>query len=315
MDAKNIVLITSVGATGAQNVIKALRKQKKYQVFIIGCDGSQYNAGAYLCDKFFTVPFATSGNYIPTLYSICENEKVNLLIPIMENELDKISSQLDLFKKFNPIVSSHETILLCNDKIICNKLIDSIDIKIPQTFNVFNSNDLPLIIKPKNGTGSTNIKVFRETSDISLVDINTDNFIIQKYISGKEYTVDCYSSLDNSFIECVPRERIATKGGLSTQTKTVDKRELIDLCQQILKKIKIKGPSNIQFIEDSTGSIYFIEINPRFGGAYIASIEAGLNAPLFLLNEINGDKIEYHGYKKNLLMMRYWQEVYEHNLV
>jgi carbamoyl-phosphate synthase large subunit len=315
MTQLNTILITSIGATGAQNVIKALRKQSKYTVRIIGCDATENNPGKHFVDEFHLIPSGKDANYTHAVHTICVEEGVNLFIPIMEAELEAVSANMSLLAAFNPVVSSHNTILICNDKTECNARIRSLGIDCPETFPTKKSIRFPSIRKPKKGTGSTAITVLRTADDTAALPEQDTDFFIQRFVSGTEYTVDCYSSSDNSFIACVPRQRLVTKGGLSTQTRTVDDPELIAICKKILQSIRIKGPCNIQFIKDEQGIYQFIELNPRFGGAYIASIEAGLNAPLFLLNEIHSDPIEYHGYKKNLLMMRYWQEVYENDLV
>ncbi len=316
-EIKMNVLITSIGATGSQNVIKALRKQVKYPVNIIGCDASVNNAGKFFVDKFYKLPFANDTTYIPTILDICTKESVNLLIPIMEQELEVVAQNLIVLEKFNPVISELKIIEICNDKSVCNPFIKALGINVPKEYDKLSDvKSFPVIIKPKKGTGSTNIIVVNDATQLASLSVDAPRYIIQDFIKGKEFTVDCYTSLVQDFCECVPRERLITKGGLCTQTKTVNNKELIDCSRKINKALKIKGPSNIQFIiDENTNVIYFIEINPRFGGAYIASIEAGLNAPLFLLNEINKDKIEYSGFRVGLVMYRYWQEAYEYDMV
>ena len=52
------------------------------------------------------------------------------------------------------------------------------------------------------------------------------------------------------------------------------------------------------------------ELDPEAPLSAGEPIRAGLNGPLFLLNELAGDPIRYDGYLENLTMMRYWNEIY-----
>ena len=66
-----------------------------------------------------------------------------------------------------------------------------------------------------------------------------------------------------------------------------------------------------------TQSIYGIEINPRFGGGYPLSYLAGANFPLWIIQEyITGnDSLSFcNDWEKNLMMLRYDDEVLVHNV-
>ncbi|HXC04337.1 MAG TPA: ATP-grasp domain-containing protein [Bacteroidia bacterium] len=308
------ILITSTGATGAQNVIKALRRQQQFPVRIIGADADPMNAGRFLVDAFHVIPSGSDPDYVPALLTLCKTEHIHIFIPIMEKELEKISGSLEAFRPYFPVVSAPDTILNCNDKRKTASILDASITPSPRMFNTGEELRYPVIIKPASGTGSTNITVCRTEAEYKAAGVKPD-YLVQEFIEGKEYTVDAYTSFYSDFSECVPRIRLAVKGGLAVKTCTVEHPRLIETSKKIIQALHIKGPSNLQFIEKSNGELYFIEINPRFGGAYIASIQAGLNAPLFILNDFTHTPIAYTGYSRNLLMMRYWEEVYEQHLV
>ena len=68
------------------------------------------------------------------------------------------------------------------------------------------------------------------------------------------------------------------------------------------------------FLNEETGRIVAIEINPRFGGGYPLSYRAGANYPLWLIKEYyNNETIDYSDdWEENLLMLRYDDEVIVH---
>jgi carbamoyl-phosphate synthase large subunit len=53
-----------------------------------------------------------------------------------------------------------------------------------------------------------------------------------------------------------------------------------------------------------------LEVNPRFGGGVIASIEAGFNFPLMMLEECIGRDPSVVLEGKKIRMIRYFKEVF-----
>jgi carbamoyl-phosphate synthase large subunit len=69
---------------------------------------------------------------------------------------------------------------------------------------------------------------------------------------------------------------------------------------------------NIQCLLTSNGTVYFIEINPRFGGGCPLSIKAGYNFPKWLIQETLGQEIdtELEDDGDGLTMLRYDDAVF-----
>ena len=66
------------------------------------------------------------------------------------------------------------------------------------------------------------------------------------------------------------------------------------------------------FVHKESKNIFGIEINPRFGGGFPLSYEAGANFPKWIIEEyLLSKKINfYDSWEKNLLMLRYNKEIY-----
>lgn len=304
------ILITSIGSTGAQSLVKVFRTYKKRGLKLLGCDADAKTIGRHFVDEFFNVPYADKHNYADELLKICLNQHVDMLIPVMEKELEVVAENRTDFLKYRPVVSDIGVIRTCNDKLLTEAFLRRISIPTPILYQSVSETNFPLIAKPRIGTGSRGINIFMDKSHLNCQEITTDH-IVQEYIVGKEYTVDAYTTLRGEFVGAVPRQRLAIKGGLSVHTITVDYPALIDYTRKIAEALPIIGPANIQFIVSEQADIFCTDINPRFGGGYITSIQAGLNAPFFLIDEAMGDPICYSTYKKGLRMLRYWEEIYE----
>ena len=100
MDTLNI-LITGAGAPGIKGTVYSVKNNfDDRRINIIGTDASDNVIGKYLCDRFYQIPKASHAEYITKLYSICEKESVNVVLPQNTAELIYISKNKNKFEIF-----------------------------------------------------------------------------------------------------------------------------------------------------------------------------------------------------------------------
>lgn len=311
------ILITGVGSTTGISVIKGLRKQNEFDVKIIGTDINQKEmiAGSSFCDSFYKVPKAIDKSYITTLLNICEKEKIQVLIPIIDPELLFISENKDKFKKIGVkvIVSEPETIRICNDKYLTFQFFKNNNIP---TSNTFMANDIknpdslvfPVFVKPLDGISSKDAFMVNSLEELIIAERRIENLVVQEFLEGEEYTTDIIADFEGNIFAVVPRLRIKTKAGISYKGKTCHDDCLIKWGKQIAELLKIIGPANIQCMVSGDRVSYF-EVNPRFSGSLPLTIAAGVNSPLWILKLLNGET-QPDGLLpfKDITMTRYWEE-------
>jgi len=176
-----------------------------------------------------------------------------------------------------------------------------------------NIDEFPLIAKPVTGSASKGIIILNNQQDLNALN-DKENYLIQKFIKGKEYSVDAYISVrDFQIISIVPRERLETQGGESIKSITIKNLELISFSEKTISKSKLLGPITLQILqEEKTGKLFFMEINPRFGGAVLNSIEAGADSTMYLINDYLGEKnIRNDNWIDKLMMIRRFSENYK----
>jgi carbamoyl-phosphate synthase large subunit len=170
--------------------------------------------------------------------------------------------------------------------------------------------EFPAFAKPDFGSGSAGTKILNNVCDLETLQ-NGKLYLIQRYIVGTEFTVDAYVTRTGLICGISPRIRIATSGGESTVTKTIEDSEIVEFSRDVIRKLHLIGPITIQFIrEETTGILYLMEVNPRFAGGVIASIEAGFDFPRMMIQEIMGKEPLKLEFGKKLLMKRYFMEVF-----
>lgn len=173
------------------------------------------------------------------------------------------------------------------------------------------NDDYPIFIKPRQGSASKGTFLIKDQiyKDYIFSKMDDDQYIVQKYIDGIEYTVDAYVSRGGDFIGAVPRIRTSVTSGESTTATIVEDDEILEQTEHILTKFNLIGPLTLQFIR-SGNELYFLELNPRFGGGVIASIEAGFDIPKLMLQDYLWENIKPQKNYKRLIMTRCYREVF-----
>jgi carbamoyl-phosphate synthase large subunit len=137
------------------------------------------------------------------------------------------------------------------------------------------------------------------------------NPIVQEFVEGKEYTIDCICGMDGRPVSVVPRERLEVRAGEVSKSRTCKDAAIIDAAVDVCEKLGAIGPITIQCIKTAQGDIKFIEINPRVGGGVPLTFEAGVDYGTILKKMAMGEKVEpLIGQFKEITMLRYDEAVF-----
>jgi carbamoyl-phosphate synthase large subunit len=312
------VLVTSAGVATAINVITALRGSKKYQIHITAVDMNKYSAGLYLADKHHLVPPIKNPNYIQEILNICIKENIFVVYPLFSKEILLFALNSELFKEhnINIMLPKPEIVKLCDNKLEFYKYLDINGFNCPKIYGkeeIQSGAEFPLFIKPIEGSSTKNAYKIDNKTDLEFYIKKFPNSIIQKYIEGTEYTVDCLA-LNGETITAIPRIRLQVKDGKTMVGKTKRNEQVLNIVRKLIKTLDYKGPSNIQMIVDKNNRIYIIEMNPRMAaGGLPLAIKAGANIPEMIIDYFITQKLEpKYDFSENLVMIRYLTEVFIH---
>jgi len=144
----------------------------------------------------------------------------------------------------------------------------------------------------------------------------SETHVFQKCVHGFEISVDAYFNKFSKMIDAVPRKRVEVQGGEVSRSVTLsrDAYDVVKITKEVGEKIGLVGPVCAQYIIDKwTDKPYIMEINSRFGGGVILSLEAGFDQIQLLKEEYVLSKPclpSEHDWKVNFAMVRYFQEYF-----
>lgn len=267
---KTKILISASNGVVMTSLIKKLRKI----FYIIGIDANKYGNAKKYCNEFYLKPSGNDKVFIKFIKKI--GKKVDYIFLFNDKEISKINRNRKSIKQIEKkiILSDKKTLDICLNKKKLHEFCKSNNINVPNT--KFSRN---MIAKPIFGTGSKDIYKINNVNDYKFF-LKKKNIIIQKFINGIEYTVDCLFDKNGCLVFALSRSRILHRG-VSIVGQIVYEKKIINFVKRISKKLKFKGPINIQIIKDGNNKIWLIEINPRLSGSIEFSIKAGFNPFLF----------------------------------
>lgn len=281
-------------------------------------------------DKSFIVPGIYSDDYISAIEKIIRDERIDAVISLNDLELPILSSNKHRLEKLGcrVIVSDERSINISFDKWETNKFLEQVGLKFPKTYlgledarKAIESGDLgfPLVIKPRWGSASIGIDFPADSRELELgyelqslklkrtilaeassEDIDR-SILIQERLPGTEYGMDVLNDFEGNYVGTFVREKMAMRSGETDKARSVIDDRFEKVGRIIGANLKHIGNLDCDVFEHN-GELYVLELNPRFGGGYPFSHEAGVNTAAIYIEWLKGSNdIEKHiNYKPGL---------------
>ena len=293
------ILFTSVGRR--VELMQAFRKaadELGVQLTIIGADITESAPALFFCDETKIVCRIKEPEYIPQLLNICEKEKVDCLIPTIDTDLLLLAENKEKFETVGTkvLISAVDKVKLCRDKRYTADYFMSVGLKSPVPVDDASKYVLgyPAFIKPKDGSSSIDAYKVSNAEELKEYAKKVNDYIVQPFISGREFTIDIFCDYEGNPVYITPRERLAVRAGEVLKTRIHQDDTMIREMLALIEDYKPCGQITVQLIQDEvTGNNYYIEINPRFGGGAPLSIKAGADSAKAVIRMLNGEKLEY----------------------
>src|SRR5699024_2057688 len=129
--------------------------------------------------------------------------------------------------------------------------------------------------------------------------------LIQEKLPGKEYGMDVLNDFNGNYIGTFVREKISMRSGETDKAISVIDSRFEKLGRKLGEGLKHLGNMDCDVFEKD-GELYVLEMNPRFGGGYPFSHEAGMNTAAVYIEWLKGNTdIQHHNrYKTGLMFFK-----------
>lgn len=278
---KKNILVFPCGSEIALEVYRSVKDSAHFS--LIGAS-SVDDHGKFVYEKYIGgIPFITEPDFLVTMRRIVIENQINAIYPAMDSVIEILKKNED-FIGCKVISSCPQTTTICLSKRRTYEILSKI-VKTPRIYKLGEDiSRYPVFAKPDIGYGSRGAQKINNNEELRLYLKSNSNSLICEYISGKEYTVDCFTDFNGRLIVVKPRERCRVMNGISVNTKPViDDGEFMVFAQKINENIKFDGAWFFQVKRDSGGLLTLLEIASRFGGSSSLFRAKGINFALMSL--------------------------------
>lgn len=309
----NVLILSAGRRVELTNCFKAARDRLGIEGKVVAADCSDLAPALYFADEYVIVPRISAGQgYVDAIIDACKKYAVSLIVPTIDTELLLLAEHKEEIENATGarlLVSDLPVIRICRNKINTQRFFEENDFLVPHLYiekELANGDyQFPLFIKPLDGSSSINAyKVETEEELRTYLDL-IDMPMVQAYMEGEEYTIDCFLDFDGNLITLVPRIRIATRSGEIAKGRIVRDEEIENDVRLLMECLGAIGHITVQCRKTRRG-VEYIEINPRFGGGAPMSIAAGADSCENLYRLLMGEKLTFRDdWRENITFLRF----------
>ena len=286
---------------------------------IIATDMQLTAPAAQVADVKLQVPAVYDPKYIEITLGICKQYKIDALISLNDLELPILAENKAKFEQFGVkvIVSSPEVIDICFDKYKTAQWTESIGLNAPKTYVTLASAKeaiakgeiaFPLFMKPRWGSGSIGLETIDDMEELDIyyhilmkkikksilatASVGDEYIMIQEKLTGQEFGLDVMNDLEGNNVAVSVKKKLAMRAGETDKAITVDLPEVREMGATIGSNLKHIGNLDVDIMQRANGDYCVLELNPRFGGGYPFSYEAGVNLPLAIIKWLKGERVD-----------------------
>lgn len=319
------ILISSAGRRVALlNIFKEEVKNLKLPSKVFTCDADPtWSPAGSLSDQAFKVSRCTDISFFDEIHRLCQEFDIKLIIPTIDTELSVYSHYANKFRDIGVdiMVSNEHCISIFRDKYKTACVLEKAGVSVPKTF-LLNSElkeknlRFPLIAKPINGSLSQGISVVYNIAELDSLanDVKKYNkkYVLQEFISGTEYTINCFINRKGKLLSAIPHKRVKVREGEVCFAITEKHSSLQQAAEKLVVNLPgIYGHICFQAMIDENNRAFIFEINGRFGGGYPLADKAGGKSAKWILQEVNDLPLdECEDWKEGLKMLRYDDAVF-----
>jgi len=311
------ILLCSVGRR--VKLVEYFKKElQKINGKVVAIDCDPTAAAIYHADIYDVVPRIDHPEYIHHLKYLCNKYEIKGVLSLIDPELPLLAHYKEEFEKegIQIIVSDQNAVDICYNKDKTYKFLQANKIPAIPTYVEIDRviNDLmeckinfPLIIKPKNGSASLGIQKVISIEELKVIQDTLQDFIVQPFITGDEYGVDCYIDyITNKTTNIFIKRKLRMRAGETDKSISVKDLELKQIIENLIVALKPIGPIDIDCFKTINGYV-ISEINPRFGGGYLHAHESGQGFIKNIINNLNGkpNVNNENDYSEGTMMVKY----------
>ncbi|MBQ2885164.1 MAG: ATP-grasp domain-containing protein [Alphaproteobacteria bacterium] len=272
-----------------------------------------------VADVKIQVPAVYDPEYVNITLDICRDQKIGALLSLNDLELPILAENKARFEELGVkvIVSSPEVIDIAFDKYKTAQWVESLGLVAPKTYvrledvkNALEAGDIefPLFMKPRWGSGSIGLESIADMEELDIyynllmkkikktilasASVGDEYIMIQEKLTGSEFGLDIMNDLNGNHVAVSVKQKLAMRAGETDKAVTMNLPEVREMGRKIGEALGHIGNLDVDIMQRADGAYCVLELNPRFGGGFPFSYEAGVNMPKAIIQWVKGEEVD-----------------------
>ena len=308
--AKEKILLLAGGTATAWHLCNLIKDNfaNRFILYVGDINDKNLIPASLLSDKYFQLPLINEPIYYSYMLSLLEEEKIDILVPLIDSDLALFSNDNPDLVKLNILSTapSTNTMKICKSKSKITELLENNGISVPKQYR---QNEIDpekaYFVKPDTGFGSRGAAIFKG-KDIGF----SDKIIVQEILQQPEITVEIFRKDD--FLAYICRERLEVKSGVCTKARFFYDEDFEGTIHQINQLLPFPLASCIQFMRNDDHKWCLTDLNMRLGAGTALSTAAGFGLASAFLSVLSGEN-DFKNYFKNVpdnqIVVRVYREI------
>lgn len=272
-----------------------------------------------VADVKLQVPAVYDPEYVNITLNICKEQQIDVLLSLNDLELPILAENKSRFEELGVkvIVSDPQVIDIAFDKYKTAQWVEALGLSSPKTYVRLEDAkralaageiEFPLFMKPRWGSGSIGLESIADMEELDIyynlllkkikktilatASVGDEYIMIQEKLTGKEFGLDIMNDLNGRNVGVSVKQKLAMRAGETDKAVTVDIPEVREMGRKIGEALGHIGNLDVDIMQRADGAYCVLELNPRFGGGFPFSYEAGVNMPKAIIQWVKGEEVE-----------------------
>lgn len=309
---KSRILVVPAGTEIAFEIHNALKYSKFVELY--GATSVDCHADFVFKNCINNIPFPDNDDYIDSINSIVDKYEIDYIYPAHDSVQYKLTCESEKLHT-KVITSDIDTVKICRFKNKTYEFFNDCDFVPIHYKKIEEISSYPVFIKPNEGQGSMGARRVPSKEELKNILNDGTEYTICEYLSGNEYTVDCFTDKNGDLRIVSLRDRERIRAGIAVRSRHLENDNSINkIAKTINDRLSFCGAWFFQVKKNEKGEYKLMEISPRIPGTMCVSRNLGINFPLLTLYNFWGYDIDILENDIEILMDRSFISRYKTNI-
>jgi len=311
MEMKKVLIIDGSGDYSF-SMSRSLSYCVEYELHLLALASDKLSPGLKYANCHYVDGYSDAERWIEAIEAIVKQYAIDLIIAGSESAIEFLilhQQRLSLFVNL-PELPSKSTFDIAKNKARLSEYISANGLSQPKTFVYRQNVDLagiseltfPVLLKLPTEGGGAGIQKFKDESSLKeylLANDFSEDVLCQEFIDGRDI---CMSVLckEGEITAYTIQQTLIEAPKLYAPALTVEflhNENVLSEVSQLMRLLGWQGVAHIDMrLDEKTGQVYVIEINPRFWMSLMASLIAGVNFTWLYCQQMQNLSCKFNGY-------------------